>query len=109
MEVGHRGGALSSGTFLNRSLNIRVSINPDAMQQTVRQQPALLKAMGNPTVMGALGMVAAKMLRNAEQILKRLVAVRKDKKGGGCESPPPVFSINLERLLLLFHLKLVFD
>ena len=41
--------------------------HPDAMQQTVRQQPGLLKAMGNPIVMGALGMVAAKMMRNRQQ------------------------------------------
>lgn len=41
--------------------------HPEAMQQTVRQQPALLKAMGNPIVMGALGMVAAKLLRNKQQ------------------------------------------
>lgn len=41
--------------------------HPDAMQQTVRQQPGLLKAMRNPIVMGALGMVAAKMLRNQQQ------------------------------------------
>jgi hypothetical protein len=36
--------------------------HPEAMQETVRQQPALLKAMGNPIVLGALGMVAAKLL-----------------------------------------------
>jgi len=41
--------------------------HPDAMQQTVRQQPALLKAMGNPILMGALGVVASKMMRNRQQ------------------------------------------
>jgi hypothetical protein len=37
------------------------------MQQTVRQRPALLKAMGNPILMGALGMVASRMMRNRQQ------------------------------------------
>ena len=37
--------------------------HPDVMREQVREQPALLKAMGNPIVMGALGMVAARMLR----------------------------------------------
>jgi len=41
--------------------------HPDAMQQTVQRQPALLKAMGNPIVMGALGVIAAKMLRKRQQ------------------------------------------
>ena len=38
--------------------------HPDVMQQTVAQQPWLMKAMGNPIVMGVLGMVASKMMRN---------------------------------------------
>jgi hypothetical protein len=37
--------------------------HPDAMRQTVQQQPWFVKAMGNPIVMGALGMVAANMMR----------------------------------------------
>ena len=37
--------------------------HPDVMREQVREQPGLLKAMGNPIVMGALGMVAARMLR----------------------------------------------
>jgi len=41
--------------------------HPDAMQQTVRQQPSLLKAMGNPILMGALGMVASKLMRGRGQ------------------------------------------
>lgn len=36
---------------------------PEAMRQAVAEKPFLLKAMGNPVVMGVLGMVAAKMLR----------------------------------------------
>jgi hypothetical protein len=37
--------------------------HPDVMQQQVREQPWLVKAMGNPILMGALGVVASRMLR----------------------------------------------
>jgi hypothetical protein len=37
--------------------------HPEVIREQVREQPALLKAMGNPIVMGALGMVAARMIR----------------------------------------------
>jgi len=36
---------------------------PDVLHEQVRSQPWLVKAMGNPIVMGALGVIAAKMLR----------------------------------------------
>ena len=35
---------------------------PEALQQTVAQKPWLIKAMGNPIVMGALAAAAAKLL-----------------------------------------------
>jgi hypothetical protein len=35
---------------------------PQALQQTVAEKPWFVKAMGNPIVMGALSMAAAKML-----------------------------------------------
>jgi hypothetical protein len=38
--------------------------HPDAMQEVVREQPWMVKAMGNPIVMGALGMVASRMIKN---------------------------------------------
>jgi hypothetical protein len=38
--------------------------NPEALRQTVQEKPWLMKAMGNPIVMGALTMAAAKMLNN---------------------------------------------
>jgi len=38
--------------------------NPDALQQTVQDKPWFLKALGNPVVMGALTMAAAKLLTN---------------------------------------------
>jgi hypothetical protein len=36
--------------------------NPDALQQTVQDKPWFLKALGNPIVMGALSVAAAKLL-----------------------------------------------
>lgn len=38
--------------------------NPEALRQTVQEKPWFVKAMGNPVVMGALTMAAAKMLSN---------------------------------------------
>lgn len=38
--------------------------HPEAMQDVVREQPWIVKAMGNPILMGALGMVASRMVRN---------------------------------------------
>ncbi len=38
--------------------------HPEVMQSQVKEQPWLLKAMGNPIVLGALGVVAARMLKN---------------------------------------------
>jgi len=37
--------------------------HPEIMQQHVQSQPWLVKAMGNPIMMGALGVVASRMLR----------------------------------------------
>ena len=50
-----------------RVANYTRTQHPDVMQQTVAQQPWLMKAMGNPIVMGVLGMVASKMMRNFTQ------------------------------------------
>jgi hypothetical protein len=38
--------------------------NPDALRQTVQEKPWFVKAMGNPVVMGALTLAAAKLLSN---------------------------------------------
>ena len=37
--------------------------HPELIRDQVREQPGLLKAMGNPIVMGALGMVAGHLMR----------------------------------------------
>jgi hypothetical protein len=37
--------------------------HPEVMQQQVKEQPWLVKAMGNPILMGALGVVASRMMR----------------------------------------------
>jgi len=44
-----------------RLMNYARQQQPDALRQTVAQQPWLLKAMGNPVVMGALAMAATKL------------------------------------------------
>jgi hypothetical protein len=36
--------------------------HPDVIEAQVREQPWFVKAMGNPIVMGALGMIAAKLI-----------------------------------------------
>ena len=41
--------------------------HPEAMQQVVADKPWYLKALGNPVVLGALGMIAAKWLRGRSQ------------------------------------------
>ena len=38
--------------------------HPEVLQQTVQEKPWLVKAMGNPVVMGALTLAAAKLLSN---------------------------------------------
>lgn len=38
--------------------------HPDVMREAVKEQPWFVKAMGNPVVMGALTIAAAKMLQN---------------------------------------------
>ncbi len=48
----------------SKLMNYARKENPQAMQQTVQEKPWLLKALGNPVVMGALTMAAAKMLSN---------------------------------------------
>ena len=40
---------------------------PDALQQTVAQKPWFMKALGNPIVMGALAVAAAKLLRSQQK------------------------------------------
>lgn len=38
--------------------------NPDALRQTVQEKPWFVKALGNPVVMGALTVAAARLLSN---------------------------------------------
>ncbi len=45
-----------------RVMNYARKEHPEIMQQTVKEKPWLVKAMGNPVVMGALTMAAAKLL-----------------------------------------------
>jgi hypothetical protein len=50
-----------------RVVNYARKERPEVLQQTVQQKPWFLKALGNPVVVGALTMAAAKMLSNQRQ------------------------------------------
>ncbi len=52
-----------SGDDAAKLMNYARKENPGALQQVVQEKPWLMKAMGNPIVMGALTMAAAKMLK----------------------------------------------
>lgn len=47
--------------------NLARQQHPEAMQEVVRENPWFIKAMGNPVVMGALGMVASRMIKKRTQ------------------------------------------
>jgi hypothetical protein len=47
-----------------RVMNYARKEHPEVMRQTVEEKPWFVKAMGNPVVMGALTMAAAKLLSN---------------------------------------------
>ncbi len=53
-----------SPTDYGKVLNYARRQNPEVVQQTVQQQPGFMKALGNPIVMGALAMLATKMLKS---------------------------------------------
>ena len=55
-----------------RVMNYARKERPDALRQTVEKKPWFVKALGNPVVLGALTMAAAKMLSN-----------QRKKSGGG--------------------------
>jgi hypothetical protein len=43
-------------------MNYARTEHPEALQKTVQEKPWFVKAMGNPVIMGALAIAAAKML-----------------------------------------------
>ena len=47
-----------------RVANYARTQHPDVMQQAVAQQPWFMKAMGHPIMMGALALIASKMIGN---------------------------------------------
>jgi hypothetical protein len=47
-----------------RVMNYARKEHPEIMQQTVQEKPWFVKAMGNPVVMGALTLAAAKLMSN---------------------------------------------
>jgi hypothetical protein len=52
---------LPSLSPIRRIVNYARQQHQDVMEEQVRSQPWFVKAMGNPIVMGALGMITAKM------------------------------------------------
>jgi len=48
-------------------INYARTEHPELMQQTVAEKPWFVKAMGNPIVMGALTLAAAKLLSNSRR------------------------------------------
>ena len=48
-------------------INYARTEHPEVMQQTVAEKPWFMKAMGNPIVMGALAVAAAKLLNNTRR------------------------------------------
>ena len=67
LGLGSTNPQLMSADDYARVANYTRTQHPDVMQQTVAQQPGFMKAMGNPIVMGVLGMVASRMMRNFTQ------------------------------------------
>jgi hypothetical protein len=47
-----------------RLANYARTNQPDVMQNHMQSQPWLLKALGKPIVLGALGLVASRMMRH---------------------------------------------
>jgi len=53
-----------SGDDATKVMDYARKENPQALQQTVQEKPWFVKALGNPVVMGALTVAAAKLLSN---------------------------------------------
>ena len=53
-----------SGDDAAKVINYARKENPQVLQQTVQEKPWFVKALGNPIVMGALTVAAAKLLSN---------------------------------------------
>jgi hypothetical protein len=49
-----------------RLMNYVRKEHPEALRQTVEEKPWLIKALGNPIVLGALTMAATKLLSNQQ-------------------------------------------
>jgi hypothetical protein len=53
-----------SGDDATKVMDYARKENPQALQQTVQEKPWFVKALGNPVVIGALTVAAAKLLSN---------------------------------------------
>src|SRR4029453_783190 len=65
---------------------------PAALQQTVAQKPWLVKAMGNPVVMGALAVAAAKLLGSMRKNAERFSVRAADQRQGEPQKPMGLFN-----------------
>lgn len=64
LGLGSTNPSQMSGDDAAKLMNYARKEQPQVLQQTVAEKPWFVKAMGNPIVMGALTMAAAKMLSN---------------------------------------------
>ena len=64
LELGTTDPKRMSEDDMSRVMNYARREHPEAVQKVVQEKPWFVKAMGNPVVMGALTMAAAKMLQN---------------------------------------------
>ena len=53
-----------TGDDATRVMDYARKENPEALRQTIQEKPWFVKALGNPVVMGALTLAAAKLLSN---------------------------------------------
>jgi hypothetical protein len=71
-SIGNRIGVNASSPYdmrpddYARLANYARREHPQAMQQAVREQPGILKALGNPFVMGALAFAASRLMKNRQ-------------------------------------------
>ncbi len=64
LGLGSTDPARMSGDDASRVLDYARKEKPEVLQKTVEEKPWFLKAMGNPVILGALTMAAAKLVSN---------------------------------------------
>lgn len=67
LGLGSSDPAKMSEDDASRVLNYARKQQPEVLQKTVEEKPWFVKAMGNPVVLGALAVAAAKLLKNQSE------------------------------------------